>query len=400
VPPASESDRPPARRVRPDPHPPVVALVAGTRPEVVKLAPVLFEARRTGALDARWVSTGQHGELERAVLRELDVAPDHELDVAPDHELAPAATPDLTSATAHLLGALAEAWRALTPALVVVQGDTTSAFAAALAAFQTGIPVAHVEAGLRSFDAGHPFPEEANRRMIAALAALHLAPGEAAAANLVAEGLPPETVLVTGNTGVDAQRRFGGATRRPDAAPGRARTLVVTLHRRESWEAPLAEMCDAVAELAAGDPALRVVWPVHVQPRVRRAVEARLADVPGVERTPPLGYRAFQALLARADLVLTDSGGIQEEAPEYGVPVLVLRENTERPEAVAHGFARVVGRGRAAIVAAAREALADGRRPSGPNPFGDGRAAERIVLAVARFLRGERPLLSKAEQLG
>jgi UDP-N-acetylglucosamine 2-epimerase (non-hydrolysing) len=161
-------------------------------------------------------------------------------------------------------------------------------------------------------------------------------------------------------------------------------------------------MCEAVAELAAGDPPLRVVWPVHVQPRVREAVRARLGGHPRIELVEPLGYRAFQALLARADLVLTDSGGIQEEAPEHGLPVLVLRDTTERPEAVEAGFARVVGRSREAIVAAAREQLAAGRAalPRGPNPFGDGRAAFRIVRALERFLRGERPLLSKAEQLG
>lgn len=371
----------------------VVALVAGTRPEVVKLAPVLYEARGARMFDVRWVSTGQHSDLERATLAELGVEPDLALE--------PPAAPDagLAESVAHAIAGLARAWRTLSPQLVVVQGDTTSAFAAALAAFQSGIPVAHVEAGLRSFDPGHPFPEEANRRMIAALATIHFAPSEVAATNLVAEGIAPESVLLTGNTGVDAQRRFGGGAARPRAAQDPGRTVVVTLHRRESWDEPLAEMCDAVAELVATDPSLRVVWPVQVQPRVHFAVESRLARTPRVELVAPLGYRAFQALLASADLVLTDSGGVQEEAPEYALPVLVLRENTERPEGVAHGFARVVGRHRGAIVAAAREALTSGRPPGGPNPFGDGRAAERIVLALVRYLRGERPLLTKSEQL-
>jgi UDP-N-acetylglucosamine 2-epimerase (non-hydrolysing) len=376
----------------PSPATPLVALVAGTRPEVVKLAPVWHEARAAGAFDTRWVSTGQHGALERTTCLELGVEPDIELSPPP-------AGTSLPEQTGHALAELAAAWRTLSPQCVVVQGDTTSAFAAALAAFQSGIPVAHVEAGLRSFDPGHPFPEEANRRMIAALATIHFAPSEVAATNLVAEGMAPESVLVTGNTGVDAQRRFGDGRARPRAARDPGRTVVVTLHRRESWDEPLAEMCDAVSELVATDPSLRVVWPVHVQPRVRAAVEARLARTPRVELVAPLGYHAFQALLASADLALTDSGGVQEEAPEYALPVLVLRENTERPEGVAHGFARVVGRERGAIVAAAREALAGGRPPRGPNPFGDGRAAERIVLALARHLRGERPLLTKSEQL-
>jgi UDP-N-acetylglucosamine 2-epimerase (non-hydrolysing) len=382
---------------------PVVALVAGTRPEVVKLAPVWHEARAAGGFATRWISTGQHGALERATCADLGVAPDLVLS-PPDRDAG------LPERTAHALAELAHAWRALAPRVVVVQGDTTTAFAAALAAFQAGVPVAHVEAGLRSFDPAHPFPEEAHRRMIAALTAVHLAHTEGAAANLIAEGMPRDAVLVTGNPGVDTQRRFPPLTKgtvliADERADGRGpegeRTLLVTLHRRESWDAALAGMCDAVAELAAGDPSLRVVWPVHVQPRVARVVRARLADAPRVDLLPPLGYRDFQALLARADLVLTDSGGVQEEAPEYGVPVLVLRESTERPEAVAHGFARVIGRSPEAVVAAAREALAAGRVvPGGPNPFGDGRAAERIVLALARYLAGERPLLRKAEQLG
>jgi UDP-N-acetylglucosamine 2-epimerase (non-hydrolysing) len=360
----------------------------------VKLAPVWHEARAAGGFATRWISTGQHGALERATCADLGVAPDLVLS-PPDPDAG------LPERTAHALAELAHAWRALAPRVVVVQGDTTTAFAAALAAFQAGVPVAHVEAGLRSFDLAHPYPEEANRRMIGALASIHFAPGEIAAANLAAEGVPAEAVLVTGNTGVDAQRRFGRAGKAPRAAAARGdgRTVVVTLHRRESWDAPLAEMCEAVAELVAGDPSLRVVWPVHVQPRVRAAVEARLAATARVELVEPLGYRDFQALLASADLALTDSGGVQEEAPEHRLPVLVLRENTERPEAVAHGFARVVGRTRDAIVAAARETLARGRAPDGPNPFGDGRAAERIVLALGRHLRGERPLLTKAEQL-
>jgi len=372
--------------------------VAGTRPEVVKLAPVLHELRRSGRLAARWVSTAQQGALERATAEELGIVP--------DLRLPSMGGADLSAATARLVAALAQAFRELAPALVVVQGDTTSAFSAALAAFYAGHPVAHVEAGLRSFDAAHPFPEEAHRRMIAALAAIHLAHGPGAAAQLVAEGIPADAVLVTGNPGVDAQRRFGAApvgrgSPDPAARPG-GRTVVVTLHRRESWDGPLAAMCDALAELVEDDRSLRVVWPVHVQPRVRAVVEARLSGRARVELAPPMTYRAFQALLASADLVLTDSGGIQEEAPEYGVPVLVLRENTERPEAVGHGFARVVGRAPAGIVAAAREALLAGpvRAPRTPNPFGDGRAAERIVLAFERFVDGERPLLTKPEQLG
>jgi len=248
-----------ARSERGSGHGVRVVLVAGTRPEVVKLAPVWHEARRDGRLDVRWLSTAQHGALERATLADVGVEPDARLD--------PRGGAGLADATAELLARLAAAWDGLAPDLVLVQGDTTSAFAAALAAFHARIPVAHVEAGLRSFDAAHPFPEEANRRMIAALAAIHLAPTEGAAAHLRAEGLPHDAVLVVGNPGVDAQRRFAGAPARRAAGDGR--TLLVTLHRRESWEVPLAEMCDAVAELVAGDPALRVVWPVHVQPAVR-----------------------------------------------------------------------------------------------------------------------------------
>jgi UDP-N-acetylglucosamine 2-epimerase (non-hydrolysing) len=277
-----------------------------------------------------------------------------------------------------------------------VQGDTATALAGALAAFWRRIPLGHLEAGLRSHDLAAPFPEEANRRMIDQVASLHLAPTESAAANLRAEGVSPATIRVTGNTIVDAVLEVAGRTTRfhePALAPvpgmlARGRRMVlVTVHRRESWGAPLRRVLAAVRDVLTAHPEVFVVLPVHPNPLVRDEVRAGLAGEERVVLTPPADYPDLVRLLERSALVLSDSGGIQEEAPSFGVPVLVLRDVTERMEAVHAGCAELVGTDRARIVAAAHRRLAGPAGAGAPtNPFGDGHAAARTVEALEQLV--------------
>ena len=379
-----------------------LTIVAGTRPEVIKLAPVYVAARRRFGEDGvRWVSTGQHRALEDETLRTFGIRTAHCLDAGDVQG-------SLIAVTSRILERLSPLLIHEAPAAVIVQGDTISAFAGAFAAFHARIPVVHVEAGLRTYDNFDPYPEEAYRRMIDALATVHLAPTAAAAAHLFAEGCGKNSVYVTGNTAVDALALIDGAAARamdsaalPNFPPG-TRPLFVTLHRRESWGSRLREMCLAIRDIADRFDDVRVVFPVHVNPVVRNQVAPLLDDHPRIRLLDPLDYASCHVLIRRAHLILTDSGGIQEEAPSYGVPVLVLRERTERPEGIVDGTAVLVGTDRARIVDEATRLLScPARRASfrdHPNPFGDGRAAERIVIAIERFMRGETTLLRDDEQ--
>lgn len=379
-----------------------VLLVAGTRPEIIKVAPVLFRMRaRLGTERVHWVSTGQHEALEQETLASFDIAPDHRLEAG--H-----AGGSLLALHERIVAGFDALQGRLDPALVLVQGDTATAFAVAFAAFHGKVPIGHIEAGLRSWDLQDPFPEESYRRMIDTLASIHFAPTAPAAANLRAEDGRQKTVLVTGNTVVDAlalvdamEARRSAGDALPAIAPWR-RLLFVTLHRRESWGAPLEGMCLALRDIAERFDDVEIVLPVHVNPRVRDIVEPLLRNRPRITLLPPLDYAACHGMVRRAYLILTDSGGVQEEAPSYGVPVLVLRRVTERPEAVAAGMALLLGTDRQEIVSAASRLLQDRdlrrQMSGGRNPYGDGRAAERIVLAVERFLSGEQPLLTEDEQ--
>ena len=330
---------------------PRILAVVGTRPEAIKMAPVVAALRARDAVDVRLLATGQHQELLRTALAGVGLRPDVEL---------PGAPPDGPAADrAAMVAALRPAIAAISPHIVVVQGDTTSVAAAAEAAHGVGIAVAHVEAGLRSGDLMRPYPEERNRVYVATVAALHFAPTATARANLLREGVDPAAIHVTGNTSIDALHavlaRLG-----PQALPRQdgVRTLLVTAHRRESFGAPMAAVCEAVRRLAArGD--VEALWPVHPNPAVHGTVRAALAGVPGVTLAPPFDHAALVAAMRQAAIVLTDSGGVQEEAPSLGKPLLVLRDVTERPEGVACGVARLVGCDADRIVAEAGRLLDD-----------------------------------------
>jgi UDP-N-acetylglucosamine 2-epimerase (non-hydrolysing) len=359
--------------------------VFGTRPEAIKLCPVI-RAARPGGVPVRVCVTAQHRAMLDQVLACFDVRPDHDLDL-----MQPGQT--LAALTARALDRLDPVIAAENPSMVVVQGDTTTTMAAALAAFYRHIPVAHVEAGLRTGDIRQPFPEEWNRVATARLAAIHFAPTEGARLNLLAEGVAADCIHVTGNTGIDAVLQTvgaldAGALPRPewpwlDCA---RRLILVTAHRRESFGPGIAGICDALADLSRR-PDVQIVFPVHRNPNVLDVVSARLGAIPNVVLLDPVEYPAFVDLMRRSHLILTDSGGIQEEAPSLGKPVLVLRDVTERPEAVEAGTVRLVGPHRERIVAAATTLLDDAaeyaRMSAVHNPYGDGHASTRILAALA-----------------
>ena len=361
-----------------------VLTVIGTRPEAIKMAPVIRRlGRHEGELISRVCVTGQHRELLDDVLETFAIEPDHDLDVMTSGQ-------SPTGVAAGVLAGLETVLADARPDWVLVQGDTTTAAMAGLAAFYAGARVAHVEAGLRSHEPRAPFPEEVNRRIAAVVADLHFAPTPAARDNLLRENVPADSVLVTGNTVIDAlelaRMDAGGRTLATAAVPRSGRLAVVTTHRRENFGAPLEQICAAVLDLTRAFTDLHVALPVHPNPAVRLAVEERLAGHPRVTLLPPLGYRDMVSLLTRASIVLTDSGGLQEEAPSLGVPVLVLRDVTERWEGVEAGTARLVGTDRARIVHEATSLLGSpgeyALMARATNPYGDGLASLRIVDAL------------------
>lgn len=364
-------------------------LVIGTRPEAVKMAPLVLALRRTPGVEPVVVATGQHPVLVGQALGAFGLTPDvvlaFERDTGEQAELVARLTPGLDAAVAG-------------SAAVIVQGDTTSALLGGLVAMWRRIPIVHLEAGLRSGDLSRPFPEEANRRLLGVVADLHLAPTATAVAALTAERVPAERVLLIGNTVVDAVLDIAArvavaplpvdpalAAAHRQLAAG-ARLLLVTVHRRESWGAPLDRVLAAVREVVDTCPDLHAVLPAHANPAVRAQVDAALAGHRRITVTNPLPYPELVRLLARAALVLTDSGGIQEEAPSFGVPVIVLRDVTERTEAVAAGWAQLAGTDPGTITQLSKAVLGGWTAPTTGNPFGDGRAAERGAQAVAWLL--------------
>jgi UDP-N-acetylglucosamine 2-epimerase (non-hydrolysing) len=360
-----------------------VMTVFGTRPEAVKMAPVVARLRESVEFTPLVVVTGQHREMLDQVLRLFAITPDHDLDIMLPEQ-------SLFDITTRALARLDPVLREHRPAMVLVQGDASSTMLGALASFYHRIPVGHVEAGLRTHDKYRPYPEEMNRRLTSVIADLHFAPTAQARANLLREGTPAERIFVTGNTVIDALYDVAGRPdiTLPDGLPpldGR-RMLLVTTHRRENWGEPLREIYLALVELLDRYPDVVVVFSVHPNPAVRRIAAGVLGGHPRAVLIEPPAYGPFVRLMSAAYLILTDSGGVQEEAPALGTPVLVLREVTERPEGVAAGGVELVGTARPRIVERAARLLADpasrAAMASVRSPYGDGRAAARIVEAM------------------
>ena len=376
-----------------------VAVFMGTRPEAIKMAPVIAALRAADDVTCEVVSTGQHREMLRQVTDQFGLTVDAQFDVMQPNQ-------SLAALTARLMTAI-DGWLATSaPDLALVQGDTTTVLVAALACFYRRIPIGHVEAGLRTGDIWSPFPEEANRRLASTLVSLHFAPTGAAREALLREGVPDAAIEVTGNTVIDALFMELDAQQRPDvrAALDREFTgllgadwattpyVLITGHRRENFGAGFDAICAGIATLAAAFPDHRFVYPVHLNPNVQAPVRERLGALSNVRLIEPQGYRQFVALLSHCRLVLTDSGGVQEEAPSLGKPVLVMRDTTERPEGVTAGTARLIGARAESIVEHVTHQLTDraayDTMAAAVNPYGDGRAAARIVERVRRHLAG------------
>ena len=373
---------------------PKVMVVSGTRPEAIKLAPVVHALRESGNLETIVVATGQHRSMLDQVNTLFGIEPTYDLDVLKDR-------PNLAGITAAVVEGLGPILETERPDLLMVQGDTTTVFAAALAAFYAKIPVAHVEAGLRTGDRYNPFPEEINRRLTTSLTSLHLAPTPTSRANLLAEGVDPEGIHVTGNTVIDALLDITGRAL-PATDPALAgvtadsRVVLITSHRRENWGEPMRNIARAIARLSVAFPASTFVLPAHLNPTVREALLPPILGLSNVIVTDPVDYVDMAFLLKASTLVITDSGGVQEEAPSLGKPVLVLRDTTERPEAVDAGTVRLIGTDEDTIVAEATRLLTDRHAydamAHAVNPYGDGLAAGRILGAVEYFFGlGPRP---------
>ena len=372
-----------------------VLSVFGTRPEAIKMAPLVLALQRDTRFESRVCVTAQHRRMLDQALALFGIRPDRDLDL-----MAPAQ--DLFDVTSRALLGLREVIRAEEPDVILVHGDTTSCLAGALAGFYLGVPVGHVEAGLRSRDLRAPFPEEANRVIADRLSSLWFAPTVSARRNLLDEGVDPGLVHVTGNTGIDALLAVrgrmagrGAAALEPEIgaelalriAGWQGRVLLVTGHRRESFGQGFRDLCSAIREAARRHPDWLFVYPVHLNPNVQRPVREILGGIANVALCQPLDYAPFVWLMDRSDLILTDSGGIQEEGPALGKPVLVMREVTERPEAVESGGVRLVGTEPRRILDGLEEVLGDRglyqRMAQAKSPYGDGRAAQRIVDGLA-----------------
>ena len=367
---------------------PRVMVVYGTRPEAIKVAPVIRALSEAEGIDLDIVVTGQHRAMLDQVNALFGITPRVDLAIMTERQ-------QLTSLASRALEGVGEVIAESRPDAIIVQGDTSTAAAAAMAAFYSGVPVFHLEAGLRSGRLDSPFPEEGNRRIVGQLAALHFAPTPTARDNLLREGIAPEAVVVTGNTVIDAllyaaslPPQFGAEVQA--AVDSGRRILLVTSHRRESWETGLASTARAIGEIVDARPDVHAVIPLHRNPIVREAFAEWLPPHERVTVVDPLDYHEFAALMAASHLILTDSGGVQEEAPSLGKPVLVTRDTTERPEGVDAGSARLVGTTERVIVTEVLRLLDDAEAyesmARAVNPYGDGRAAERVVAAIQGFL--------------
>jgi UDP-N-acetylglucosamine 2-epimerase (non-hydrolysing) len=364
---------------------PAICFVLGTRPEAIKLAPVIRVFQKSAKFQTYVVLTGQHREMVSQVMDIFDLKADRDLDIMQPQQT-------LTDITQRSLLGLDRLFQELQPQLTIVQGDTTTAFAAALASFYRQIPIGHVEAGLRTDQLFDPYPEEANRRLISQIAQMHFAPTDLAVANLQKSAVTGE-IHQTGNTVIDALLTV--ADRQPECPIpglewGKYRTILATVHRRENWGAPIHSIAQSFLSILEQFPDTALLLPLHRNPTVREPLQKALGDHSRVFLTEPLDYPQLVGAIQRSHLILTDSGGLQEEAPSLGKPVLVLRETTERPEAVTGGTAKLVGTDCDRIVAAATELLTNNvayaAMSNAINPFGDGTASQKILAAVESFL--------------
>ncbi|MCI5160529.1 MAG: UDP-N-acetylglucosamine 2-epimerase (non-hydrolyzing) [Candidatus Electrothrix sp. AX5] len=369
-----------------------ILTIFGTRPEAIKMAPVIHALAAAPEFTVKVCVTAQHRQMLDQVLELFSIRTDYDLDVMQDNQ-------DLFDLSSRILISLREVLQREKPDFVLVQGDTTTCFVASLAAFYLRIPVGHIEAGLRTNDIYAPFPEEANRAMTSRLAALHFAPTEQACHNLYNEGIAKDTVHLTGNTVIDALlwvRQQTGAEINPEPF-GPAGSLVqegrpyvlITGHRRENFGDGFQNICEAIAVLAARHPEIGFIYPVHLNPNVQQPVNALLGKKKNIHLISPLDYAPFVQAMGQARLILTDSGGVQEEAPSLGKPVLVMRESTERPEAVEMGTVRLVGTDKELIIRETERLLTDEKAYQSmagrSNPYGDGQAAARIVRGLSTF---------------
>lgn len=362
-----------------------VCIILGTRPEAIKLAPVIQAFNQSAVFDTQVLLTGQHQEMVKQVMHLFHLSADRDLAIMQLNQT-------LTDITCRSLQGLEALFKEIQPQIVLVQGDTTTAFAAALAAFYQQIPIGHVEAGLRTDDLFNPYPEEANRRLISQVAQLHFAPTATAVENLKRSGVTGN-IYHTGNTVIDALLSVA-RTNPPCHISGleweKYRVLLATVHRRENWGEPLQDIAQGFLRVLDKFPDTALLLPLHRNPRVREPLQALLGNHPRVFLTEPLDYTDLVGAIQRAYLLMTDSGGLQEEAPSLGKPVLVLRETTERPEAISAGTAQLVGTNAQQIVAAATELLSNQAAytamAAAINPFGDGQAAERIRQIVEGYL--------------
>ncbi|WP_344355707.1 non-hydrolyzing UDP-N-acetylglucosamine 2-epimerase [Brachybacterium phenoliresistens] len=374
--------------------------IYGTRPESIKVAPVIRAIDDAEDMENIVVITGQHREMVDQVNELFGIVPDHDLDIMREGQT-------LNQIAARVIAGVDAILEAEQPDLVIVQGDTTTVAGAAFAAFNRRVRVVHLEAGLRSGNNDSPFPEEANRRIATQVATLHLAPTASSKANLIAEGIAEDTIVVTGNSVIDTllhvaslegiafeDRRLQALRERKECSD--SRVLLVTTHRRENLGGAMTSIGRAIADIAVAYPELTIVLPLHPNPEIRGAIEPHISGLRNVFLLDALPYAQFNLLLALADIVLTDSGGVQEEAPSLGKPVLVMRDNTERPEAVEAGTVKLVGTDRATIVAEVSRLLdtacAYESMANAVNPYGDGFASERTVAAIRWMFRaGARP---------
>jgi UDP-N-acetylglucosamine 2-epimerase (non-hydrolysing) len=380
-----------------------IAVIFGTRPDTIKLAPVIVDLQRQSKyFDVIPIATAQHRSMLDQVLDVFKIVPSYDLDVMKPKQ-------SLSMITKNIIGALDDVLAKEHPDMIVVQGDTSTTFVGSLAAFYHHIPVAHVEAGLRTNDKNNPFPEEINRRLTTCIADLHFAPTETSKKALLREHVDRSTVFVTGNTVIDALNTSVKKKYTFSYAPlnsilkGNKRRILITMHRRENWGEPMKSACVAVARLSKEYPGVDFIFPVHLNPMVRDIVYPILSQLPNVLLIEPLDYLDFVNTIARVTLVLTDSGGVQEEAPSLGKPVLVLRSTTERPEAVEFGTAKLVGLDEERIFSTTRTLLnnpkAYTRMASATNPYGDGLASERISAIILNYFGFSKKLVKEFKPL-